>query len=292
MSLATALSASAFPVAASLASAPEKSAADIKATERLVTPRLIAEKTTLIAGKTNILGVTFEIPKDWHVYWNGQSDSGLPMNTEWELPGGFTAEPQQWPAPVRHVSPGEILDHVYFDRVTLISPIAVSADVKPGPITLKAKLKWLVCKDGCIPEKGEVSITLPVAAFGESLTDSPDAAMIQAARERLPIPAPSSAGVMTTLNRGSDKAGAHLTISVKGATELTFFPDSGEYVLAMPIEQATASGETLSMDLELLEKNTPVSGVLEVKRAEAAAKTAWYQLTFNPPGPAGTVDKK
>lgn len=255
--------------------------------ERIVRARLVAERDALVAGQTATLGVVFDIPEGWHLYWNGQSDSGLPMETEWNLPKGFTPGEQGWPAPVRHVSPGEILDHVYYGRVTLISPISVPADAAPGPVTLKAKLNWLVCKDGCIPEEAAVELTLPVVAAGTPTKETPEAKVIAEARARVPVPVPTDAGVEASLSEQK------LSVRVKGASALAFYPDQGDFILALPIEQAAATADALDIEVELLEPTSTVSGVLEVKPTGKDAKTVWYQLKLTPkPAAQDGADKK
>jgi DsbC/DsbD-like thiol-disulfide interchange protein len=244
--------------------------------ERIVRARMVAERDALVAGQTATLGVVFDIPEGWHLYWNGQSDSGFPIETEWDLPKGFTPGEQAWPAPARHVSPGEILDHVYYSRVTLVSPISVPVDAAPGPVTLKANLKWLVCKDGCIPEDAAVELTLPVVAAGTPTKETPEAKLIAESRARLPVPVPTDAGVEASLSEQK------LSVRVKGASALAFYPNHGDFVLALPIEQAVSTSDALDIEVELLEPTSTVSGVLEVTPAGKDAKPVWYQLKLTP----------
>ena len=41
-------------------------------------------------------------------------------------------------------------------RIILLVPLKLAADLKPGPLDLKAKVSWLECKEACIPGSGDV----------------------------------------------------------------------------------------------------------------------------------------
>src|SRR5262245_51700008 len=82
--------------------------------------RLVSEFDALVPGKTAWLGVSFDLDPEWHLYWCGQSDSGAPIHVEFTLPAGYKGGDLVWPAPKRHLSPGDLLDHVYEKRVTLL----------------------------------------------------------------------------------------------------------------------------------------------------------------------------
>src|SRR4051812_22252125 len=84
---------------------------------------LVSEKTAIIPGQVNWIGIQYEIADGWHLYWNGQNDAGSPMEVTPALPDGFTAGDLLWPAPKRHLSDGPLLDHVYEKRVVLLLPV-------------------------------------------------------------------------------------------------------------------------------------------------------------------------
>ena len=126
----------------------------------------MAERDALTPGDTLILGVSFTIEKDWHLYGNAANDTGYPIHVTPKLPPGYVALDLLWPAPKRHISPGDILDHVYEERVTLLLPVVVPADARIGDrVELKAHLDWLVCRDLCLPESADVAVRLPVRAI-------------------------------------------------------------------------------------------------------------------------------
>ena len=229
-----------------------------------VRARLVAERDALVPGRTAWLGVSFEIEKGWHLYWDGTNDSGFPIMVDSSLPEGYSAGPLLWPAPKRHVSPGRILDHVYEHRVTLLMPVAVPKDAKPGTrVTFRADLEWLVCKGACMPGDASVSLTLPVVTTAGQASLSADAPLFTEARLRIPRPIPKHDS-----NVKIKWQGRSLHIEAIGASAMAFYPGTKCPTLTDPIKDAQAKGDRLSLRFEpARNKNeTQVVGVLEITR--------------------------
>ncbi len=220
--------------------------------------KLVAERDAVTPGDTLTLGVSFTIEKDWHLYGNAANDTGYPIRVTPKLPPGYVALDLLWPAPKRHVSPGDILDHVYEERVTLLLPVVVPADARIGDrVDLKAHLDWLVCRDLCLPESADVALRLPVRATAASNKGA--APLFAETRARLPV-------------RDSEEAlaireGKIVVFEVPGAEALVFYPGTGCARLANPIRDAEATGARLTLTLAGADTvGTPVEGVLEVTR--------------------------
>ena len=129
-----------------------------------VAAELVAETTTARPGATVHVALHQRIEPGWHTYWRNPGDAGEPTTLAWTLPPGWTAGPIAWPAPGRFLA-GPLMNYVYTGEVDLPVAIAVPASARPGQTaTLKAEAQWLVCKDVCVPEHGELSLDLPVAA--------------------------------------------------------------------------------------------------------------------------------
>ena len=153
--------------------------------------RLISELDALTPGQTAWLGVSFEIEPEWHVYWNGLSDSGAPVSVKIVVPEGYRAGPLLWPAPRRHLSPGDLLDHVYEKQVTLLVPVEVPAGAQPGSkARFSAEGSWMVCKTVGLLGSGEAALDMPVAKAGTEPSPSRDASLFGTARARIPKPLP------------------------------------------------------------------------------------------------------
>jgi thiol:disulfide interchange protein/DsbC/DsbD-like thiol-disulfide interchange protein len=124
---------------------------------------LLAEQTALVPGQSIRLGLSIKHALHWHTYWKNPGDSGYPTKVTWDLPPGFAVSEFDWPVPQR-LRTGPIVNFGYEGEVLLPATLAVPANAATGSsVTIKGKAEWLVCKDVCIPEDGDVAITLPVA---------------------------------------------------------------------------------------------------------------------------------
>jgi len=137
----------------------------------LVTPSLVADATAIVPGKTIEIGILLEIEKGWHTYWLNPGDAGIPFAIEWTLPEGFEAGAIQWPLPQRLIEPGDLEAFAYKDKVLLIVPIKVPAEVSATSVDIRGKASWLVCEEICVPGNADVSLTLPVAKTAESANE-------------------------------------------------------------------------------------------------------------------------
>jgi thiol:disulfide interchange protein/DsbC/DsbD-like thiol-disulfide interchange protein len=155
----------------------------------LVRAELVAEQMAARRGETLTVALRQIITPGWHTYWQNPGDSGEPTAIDWTLPAGIAASPIQWPLP-EAIPVGPLVNYGYSDRLLLLSDISIPADAAGQSVTLSANVRWLVCKDICVPEESPVSLTLPLIDGGLSPRRSPDAAAIAAARDALPKPAP------------------------------------------------------------------------------------------------------
>lgn len=211
-------------------------AADLNAT-----PSLIAESTGITPGGTLWLGLRFKIRDGWHLYWDGFNDSGQPPAATFHTPPGYKVGELLWPAPHRHVSPGDILDHVYEKEALLLAPLTAPADATIGAtITIRADLTWLVCSDICIPEAAEVALSIPVIA-ASLVKPGPDAPTFKHHRDTLPAPLPPEIKVTAT----PDLAIIH----APRAYALEFYPGKDSLPLANPFKAAAAKGDRLTLPL-------------------------------------------
>jgi thiol:disulfide interchange protein DsbD len=180
-----------FATLAALAlSVPAASAAPPPMAE-LVKPELIAESTALAPGASLWLGLHFAIAPGWHIYWKNPGDSGVATTIDWTLPQGFSAGDIQWSIPQRF-SEGGIVTYGYAESADLLVPIAAPATLSSAAnVRLAAAVKWLVCREICIPGETNLTLTLPVGAAGPP--DPAVAARFVASRRQMPVAAPFAA---------------------------------------------------------------------------------------------------
>ena len=124
---------------------------------------LIAEGSTFQPNHKEWIGVLFDLEKGWHIYWVNPGDSGEPPKIQWQLPSGFHAGDIRWPVPAR-LGTGTVIDYGYDGRVLLPVPIEVPANYSPASrATLAADVRYLICREVCIPAKAHVTLDVPAA---------------------------------------------------------------------------------------------------------------------------------
>jgi len=129
---------------------------------------LIAENNSLQPGETAWVGVLFDLEKGWHIYWVNPGDSGEPPKIKWQLPAGFEAKEIRWPTPVR-LGGGTVIDYGYEGRVLLPVSIRVPASYASAkPVMLSADIRYLICREVCIPAKAQASLSIPSANAGDA----------------------------------------------------------------------------------------------------------------------------
>ena len=184
---------------------------------------LIAEKTALVVGEKNVIGLSIKHAPHWHTYWKNPGDSGYPTKIIWNVPSGYGVGEFDWPTPKR-LATGPIVNFGYEGEVLLPVTISVPLSAKVGEsVTLKGKAEWLVCKDVCIPEEGEVSVTLPIGK-----DNAPSGAANRFAAARAATPGDASAWKATLYAAANPARDAWLDLvapaNAAALTALDVFP--------------------------------------------------------------------
>lgn len=154
---------------ATLPSAAENSAAeDIaeaqKSIKDPVRATLTSESKVIQAGEPFILAVQLNMQPGWHTYYKDPGESGLATSIDWTLPKGFSAGQIEWEKPTKFVEAG-VTTYGYQNKTTLRTKITPPAQLKDDePYSFTAKVKWLSCKEICLPGKAELSISIKTAA--------------------------------------------------------------------------------------------------------------------------------
>lgn len=221
-----------------------------------------------VPGEEITLVWRFDLAEDWHLYWVGLNDSGYPPRVDLVLPDGWVAGGLQWPVPERYVSPGDILDHVYFDQLVLVQKIGAPNDVVVGQdITVKADIQWLACKEMCVPGRTAMTLKVPVGSHADRPEPDPAAAAVA----RLPGPLPEN-----TLSTRWDGTVFH--ISHPDAGSLTFMPtaDCGRLI------DLLNDGQGRRLELRFKPKGGtvgPVRGLITIEDNRGEVKT--YRIDFS-----------
>ena len=150
---------------------------------------LISEQDAIVPGQQLWMGIRFDLQDGWHTYWMNPGDSGEAPRIEWQLPAGFRAGTIQWPFPARLCTP-PLVDYGYEHQVLLMAAVQVPSRWREAEIeTITARVRYLVCREVCIPGEERLQLTLPVRgrAANSSLGH-----MFDVTRQRLPQRAPGN----------------------------------------------------------------------------------------------------
>ncbi len=252
--------------AATAASAPRRigeSVAQTQVSAPRVDVQLLAEHKALWPGHTLWVGLQFQLPAGWHVYWQNPGDSGQPPTVKWNLPAGLHAGDLKWPAPHRLESPS-LVDYGYPDGVLLLAPIRVDASVATSnAVPLQADVRYLVCREICVPGKASAELSLPVQS-GAAAWNADAHALFEKTRAQLPKAAPATWKI-----RAQSQGNYFLLSIATGKTEGrgVFFPlEPGEVDNAAPQKvSATPAGIELRLQKsdQLLKPIARLRGVVE-----------------------------
>jgi thiol:disulfide interchange protein DsbD len=252
---------------------PAEAASGSATTGPLVTVSAGVEPATTAPGGTLTVLWRFRPAPDWHLYWSGRNDSGFAPRVKLGLPPGWSAGPLQWPVPTRHVSAGDILDHVYNGELVLLQEFTAPTDAAPGSrVDLLADWQWLACRDSCVPGRDSLTVSVDVVSVDvvpAASVPAPSPALA-AARARLPRPVPPDVvrtawdGATLRIHREGPGAGTP-------AGRMTFMPAADCGDLADLLHDGV--GESLA--LRLVPGNGqagPVHGLLILEDAAGTAR--------------------
>lgn len=225
--------------------------------------RVVSERSALVAGETNHVGVTITMDPGWYVYWSDEQN-GLPTTLRVQAPEGVEVGRAVFPAPARHTMPGGILDYIYRDEVTVILPVRVEPSMVGQSVTLAINAEWLVCNDVCLPGGQAMSETFRVVSTSAETRPTADAKHFARTRARLPRPLEQARGVLEFEWRDG-----MLEIEAPRGGTLRFFP----YADGAEIEDLLGTGESKSGRLALTpgETDRPIAGIVELRPALGGA---------------------
>jgi DsbC/DsbD-like thiol-disulfide interchange protein len=121
---------------------------------------LISEHAIAEADESFRVGLLFRLDPGWHIYWQNPGDAGEPPRVQWELPPGFISGPILWPQPVR-LGTGSVVDYGYENRVLLMASIERAHSQASSPQAIGANVKYIVCREMCIPGGAHVTLASP-----------------------------------------------------------------------------------------------------------------------------------
>lgn len=260
-------------------------AAPPEAATEHVQARFVSSQATVAPGQRFTVALEQNIKPHWHTYWLNPGDSGQATTIAWT---GTEAGAIQWATPsIQAIGP--IVNYGYEGRAALLVDLTVPADAKPGSrFKPTAAVKWLVCKDVCIPEDVSLGLDLPVVGTAAAAKAGPDAAQIQEWRAAIPKPAAFA------LQLKPAPQGVRLSGPTAGVTKAYFFADTWGAVAHSAPQAFKQEGGGWALDIpagdEPVPAGKPLSGVLVL--TTGTGDQAWAVSAAMPegagkgPGPA------
>ena len=131
------------------------------------TLRMVADVKEVVPGSTFMLGVELTMQPGWHTYYKESGDAGMPTSIEWTLPPGYKHGELLWQKPHKF-DDGGIVTYGYADKTVIAAKITAPDTIPETEQTFGAKVKWLECKELCVPGSGETSMVLPAGKKGST----------------------------------------------------------------------------------------------------------------------------
>lgn len=181
---------------------------------------LVADRTAVTPDPTHRtvpphVGLLFDLDPEWHIYWTNAGDSGEPPTVQWSLPEGVSVGPLQFPAPKR-LPLGPLMDFGYESQVLFPAELHVTQSVS-SPIAIAADVRWLVCRQACIPGKAHLTLELPTGTG----TPSSAASLFQKSFAAQPRVLPAQAKTIFTRVPGGFQLAV---LTGKRISDAQFFP--------------------------------------------------------------------
>jgi thiol:disulfide interchange protein DsbD len=244
--------------------------------------QLVVSEENLIPGTKdeNNAGLYFKLEAGWHIYWMNPGDAGEPPHVQWTLPVGITAGPLRFPAPKR-LPLGPLMDYGYEGEVYFPVMLNVAKSLKPGPVTLHAKVNWLVCREVCIPGKAELEVSRRVGTEDDLPGVNADFGLLLDQLKVNSYPEPFPANAKAVFQPAS--TGIRLSVETgKREPSAVFFPSDPDILDNPSPQKLTPTPNGLILDLKkdtnLTANPTQLKGVLELSGGRA------YEIAALPPG--------
>jgi thiol:disulfide interchange protein len=233
---------------------------------------LVTDTDAVRPGAPFRVALRLRMADGWHTYWKNPGDAGVPPELTID---GVTQSAIDWPTP-RRVAEGSVMTYAYTGEVLL--PVTVTASTG----AIKAHAQWLVCKDICVPEEGDFSLTLPIGTPGASAQ-----AGLFAAHDRA-VPRASPWAARISPDGTLFVQGPELTTAT--VTDAWFIPDQPARIqddAAQPLS-VRVGGFTLALKLvHGFDASKDLSGVLSVRdRAGMQADVVVDAVPGPPPAAA------
>jgi len=133
---------------------------------KLVSVNIYSDFLQAIPGLDINLFFVLKPEKKWHIYWENPGDAGLPTEVIFELPDGVTVMEPEWETPQKILFAG-MANYGYENETTIMYPLRIDRNLKGNEIKVKATVKWLACKEECVPGSKKIEFTVILGKIPE-----------------------------------------------------------------------------------------------------------------------------
>lgn len=154
-----------------------------QAEQSLIEVQLLSERTgissrNLEPKKGQLIGLKIQLEAGWHLSWDNYEGNKSEPSIQWDLPSGFTLEPIVIPKPEAYSFMG-LASEGYKDTVLLLYRLSPPIDsleqqtIEREAISVVANIRWLLCKDICIPGETQAVLELSIADKSQATEHAP-----------------------------------------------------------------------------------------------------------------------
>lgn len=204
---------------------------------------LFAKHAALAPNIPTTLGLKIIHEPHWHTYFPAANDSGVPTTvaidritdqTGQDIAQHITLGPLTFPAPIRYINEGDILDHVLEGDATLLLPVTIKPTLGKSvtAVTFDLTVDFLICKETCLPGRKSLRLTLPIDPAKAKLVSDATELNFRLTEARLPValtPELAKAqGITITWQPAATASNPTLVISAaprpRTSSKLEFYP--------------------------------------------------------------------
>jgi DsbC/DsbD-like thiol-disulfide interchange protein len=250
---------------------------------------VIVDHESVAPGQAFWVAVVQHIDPGWHTYWLNPGDAGKATEIKWSMPAGYAVGKPEWPVP-QVIRIGPVVSYGYENQVVSLQEVHAPVKLGPGAVRLSAEVRWLACREMCIPEHATSAVAVQQAAYAQGHLSMHAQQRIESARALMP----AAASWTTTLSSGATDVQMRLhSVSGKlpaGAT-VRFLPVRWGEIDNAADQPAQWHGSDLVVSLirgDLRDRPlTEIEGLLLVEAATAGSQPRGYQLRASAGADAG-----
>jgi suppressor for copper-sensitivity B len=182
-------------------------------------PQSIAEIVSAVEGTGDLAAIPFALhivlQPGWKTYWRSPGDAGYPPQLDVAGSSNVSKAELKWPVPHRFQLFG-LQTFGYGNEVAF--PLMVTPEHPGAPIALKAKIRYLVCADICVPQETSLALDLP----GGAATPSSFAPLVSRFESLVPM---GSERLGWSVDQVAIDQENQLIVDVKSSSEVLNAPD-------------------------------------------------------------------